>query len=100
MTEEQRMKYAQVLEKLDAEQREEFNFRLEILDQAMPEKRVTIKGQTYYSLVWKNPDQANRDKMRIIVGVNGWMFFPASCSVMESIGTYRNLFQSKNKKTY
>ena len=37
----------------------------------MPEKRVTIKGQTYYSLVWENPDQANRDKMRIIVDVNG-----------------------------
>ena len=95
MTEERRMKYAQVLEKLDAEQREEFNLRLEILDQAKPEKRITTRGQTYYSLMWEDPAQADRVKMRIIVGVNGWMFFPESSTIMESIRTYRSLFRSR-----
>lgn len=94
MTEAQRTKYAQVLEKLDAEQQEEFNLIVEILDQTTPEKRITIKGQIYYSLMWEDPEQENGAKMRIIVGGNGWMFFPAGCSVMESIRTYRSLFRS------
>ena len=81
MSEGQRAKYAQVLEKLDPEQQEEFIHMVRIINQSMPEKRITIKGQTYYTFIWADPIA---EKMRIIVSCKGYTINPVDKPIKES----------------
>lgn len=80
MNEEQREKYRYVLDMLSMEQQKELNYKMEILNQAIPEKRITIritiKGQTYYTFIWQDPAKESSKKLRIIVGIKGWTFSP------------------------
>lgn len=82
MTEEQKTKYARTLEKLTEEQRKEFIHVVGIINQSMPEKRFTIRGQTYISLLWDDP---NAGKMRIIVSYKGWTINPVDKPIKECL---------------
>ena len=85
MTEEQKTKYARTLEKLTEEQRKEFIHMVGIINQSIPEKRFTIKWQTYYSFLWDDP---NAEKMRIVVSFKGWTIYHVDKSIKECLMLY------------
>ena len=80
MNEEQKAKYQFILDKLTDDQKTELNFVTGILNQTTSGRRFTIKGQTYFSFLWKGTIGGEPREMRLTVSVKGWTFCPADWS--------------------
>ena len=85
MIEEQRAKYQFILDDLTDEQKAVLNFATGILEQSTSCRRFTIKGQTYFTLLWNGNIGGEPREMRLTVGLKGWTFCPVEMSLKECL---------------
>ena len=80
---EERLQLAR--DKLTDEQLAELDFVTELVRQSTDARRITYKGQTYYTFIYRDGGDDEQRAMRVIVGTKGWTISPADMPIKECL---------------